>query len=57
MQAIIIPGSPELGPSDQMEPMGVARVESKEADSVPSVLQVIPPRDRAKGQPSRSKFM
>ena len=57
MQAIIILGSPELGPSDQMEPMGVTRVESKEADPVLSVLQEIPSRDRAEGQPSRSKFM
>ena len=57
VQAIIIPSSPELGPVDQMEPEGVARVESKEADPVPSALQVIPPSNRDEGQPSRSKFM
>ena len=37
-QAITILGSPELGPLDQMEPMGVARIESKEVDPVPSTL-------------------
>ena len=57
MQAIIIPGSPESGPIDQTEPAGVARIESKEADPVPSALQVIPPFDRDEGQPSRSKFI
>ena len=57
MQAIIIPGSPESGPADQTEPTGVARMESKEANPVPSALQVIPPSDQAKGQPSRSKFI
>ena len=43
MQAIIIPGSPEPGPIDQTEPTGDARTESKEADPVPSALQVDPP--------------
>ena len=43
VQAIIIPGSPETRPIDQTEPTGVARIESKEADPVPSALQVIPP--------------
>ena len=57
MQAIIIPSSPESGPTYQMEPTGVARIESKEADPVSSALQVIPPSDRDEGQPSRSKFM
>ena len=57
MQAIVIPGSPELGPTDQTEPAGVVRIESKEVDPVSSVLQVIPPSDRDDGRPSRSKFM
>ena len=57
VQAIIIPGSPESGPIDQTEPVGVARIESKEADLVLSAFQVIPHSDRAEGQPSRSKFM
>ena len=57
MQAIIIPGSPKSGPTDQTEPAGVAKTESKEADPVPSMLQVIPPSDRVEGQPSRSKFI
>ena len=57
VQAIIIPSSPESGPTNQTEPTGVSRIESKEADPVPSALQVIPPSDRDEGQPSRSKFM
>ena len=57
VQVIIIPGSPESGPIDQTEPAGVARIESKEADPVPSALQVIPPSDRDEGQPSRLKFI
>ena len=57
VQVIIIPSSLESRPTDQTESAGVARIESKEADPVPSALQVTPPSDRAKGQPSRSKFM
>ena len=57
VQAIIIPGSPESGPTDQTELVGVARIESKEVDLVPSALQVIPPSDRAEGQHSRSNFI
>ena len=49
MQAIIIPSSPESGPIDQTEPMGVAGIELKEADPVSSALQVIPPFDLAEG--------
>ena len=55
MQAIVIPGSPEPGVTDQMEPVGVVRTESKEADPVSSALQVIHPSDD--GRPGRSKFM
>ena len=55
MQAIVIPGSPEPGATDQTEPVGMARTNSKEADPVPSVLQVIHPSDE--GRLSRSKFM
>ena len=55
MQAIVIPGSPEPGATDQTEPEGVARTESKEVDPVPSALQVIHPSDE--GRPGRSKFM
>ena len=55
MQAIVIPSSPELGATDQTEPAGMARTESKEVDPVPSALQVIHPSDE--GQPGRSKFM
>ena len=56
-QAIIILASPESGPIDQTEQRRVARSESNEDDPAPSALQVIPPSDQAKGQPSRSKYM
>ena len=55
MQAIVIPGSPEPGAIDQTELARVARTESKEANPIPSALQVIPPSDE--GRPSRLKFM
>ena len=55
MQAIAIPGSPEPGATDQTEPTGVARTESKEAEPVLSALQVIHPSDE--GRPGRLKFM
>ena len=38
MQAIVIPGSPEPVPTDQMEPAGVDRIESQDADPIPSAL-------------------
>ena len=55
MQAIVIPGSPESGGTDQTKPAGVARTESKNVDPVSSALQVIHPSNE--GQPGRSKFM
>ena len=55
MQAIVILGSPEPGATNQTELAGVARTESKEADSVRSSLQVIHPSDE--GRLGRSKFM
>ena len=55
MQAIVIRGSPEPRATNQMESVGVARTESKEADPAPSALQVIHPSDE--GRPGRSKFM
>ena len=45
MQAIIIPSTPESGPTDETEPVRFAQIESKEADLVSSELQVIPPSD------------
>ena len=57
MQVIIILGSPESGPTDQIEPARVARIESNEADPILSALQMITPSNRDEGQPSRSKFM
>ena len=55
MQAIVIPCSPESGAKNQTELARVARIESKEADPVPSALQVIHPSDE--GRPGRLKFM
>ena len=55
MQAIVIPGSPEPGATVQTEPARMTRTESKEADPVPSALQVIHPFDE--GRPGRLKFM
>ena len=56
-QAIIIPCSPELGPTSRTELGGAGRSESNEDDPSPSALQVIPPSDRAEEQSSRSKYM
>ena len=55
MQAIVIPGSPKPGATNQTEPAGMTQIESKEANPVPSALQVIHPSNE--GRPSRSKFM
>ena len=55
MQTIVIPGSPEPGATNQMEPTGMDRIDPKEADPVPSALQVIHPSDESR--PCRSKFM
>ena len=55
--AIIIPCSPELGPTGRTKQDGVGRSESNEDGSTPTALQVIPPSDQAEVQPSRSKYM
>ena len=55
MQAIAILSSPEPGATDQTEPAGVARTESKEVDPILSALQVIHPFDE--GRFGRLKFM
>ena len=56
-QEIIIPCSPELGPTGRTEPHKAGRSESKEDGLAPTALQVIPPSDQAEEQPSRSKYM
>ena len=56
-QAIIIPCSPELGPTGLKESNGVGRSESNKDGSAPTALQVIPPSNQAKEQPRRSKYM
>ena len=55
--AIIIPCSPKLGPTSRTEPDGASRSESNEDDPAPTILQVIPPSDRAEEQPSRLEYM
>ena len=56
-RAIIIPGSPKLGPTGGPEPDGAGRSESKEVDPALRALQVIPPSDRHEEPPSKSKYM
>ena len=55
--AIIIPCSPELGPTGRTEPDGASRSKSNEDDPAPTTLQVISPSNRAEEQPSRSEYM
>ena len=45
MQSIVIPGSLKPGATNQTEPARVTLTESKEADPIPSALQVIHPSD------------
>ena len=54
-QAIIISDSPELELAGGEEPDVVGRSESNEGDPAPLALQVIPPSDWGKEQPSKSK--
>ena len=56
MQAIVIPGSPEMGSSDRPDPEDVALRKPREATSIPSALQVINPPDRAESQPDMPKL-
>ena len=56
-QAIIMPCSPELGPTCQTKLDRVGRSESNEDDSAPTALQVIPPSNQAEELQSRSKYM
>ena len=50
MQAIVIPGSPEMGLSDQPGSEDVTLGEPREVTPIPPVLQVIHPPDRAESQ-------
>ena len=50
MQAIVIPGSPEMGSSDRPNSEDVALGKLREATPIPPALQVIHPPDRAKIQ-------
>ena len=56
-QEIIIPYSPEQEPTGGVEPDGAGRSELNEGDPAPRALQVIPPSDRGKEQPSKSKYI
>ena len=56
IQAIIIPGSPEMGSSDQPGPGGVALGEPREVTLIPPALQVIHPPDQAKSRPDTARL-
>ena len=56
MQAIVIPGSPEMGSSDRPGPEDVALGETREATLIPPALQVIHPPDRVESQSDMSKL-
>ena len=55
--AIIIPCSPELGPTGRTESDGADRSESNKDGPTPTALQVIPPSVKVEEKPSRSKYM
>ena len=56
-RTITIPSSFELVPTGGPEPDGAGRPESNEGDPAPRALQVIPPSDRGKEPPRKSKHM
>ena len=56
MQAIIIPGSPEMGSSDQPGPGDVALGDSREVTPIPLALQVIHPHDREESRPDTARL-
>ena len=54
---IVIPGSPEMGSSDQPGPEGAALGEPREVSLIPPALQVIHPPDRAESRPDTAKLV
>ena len=56
MKAIVIPGSPEMGSSDQPSPEDIALGEPREVTPIPPALQVIHPPDWAESQPGMPKL-
>ena len=56
MQVIIIPGTPEMGSSDQSGSEGVTLGELREVTPNPPALQVIHPPDRAESRPNTTKL-
>ena len=56
MQAIVIPGSHEMGSSDQLGPEGVALGEPREVTLIPPALLVIHPPDRAESHLDTAKL-
>ena len=56
MQAIVIPGSPKKGSSDQSGPEDVALGEPREGTPILPALQVIHPPDRSKSHPGIAKL-
>ena len=56
MQAIVIPGSLEMGLNDKPALENVTLVESREASPVPAAIQVIHPPEQAVSQSDRAKY-
>ena len=56
MQAIVIPGSPEMGSSDQLGLKDVALGEPREDTPISLALQVIHPLDRSESLPDVAKL-
>ena len=56
VQAIVIPGSLEMGLNDQTVLENVTSVESREASSVLAAIQVVHPLEQAVGQSDRAKY-
>ena len=53
VQAIIIPSSPDMGLNDHLDLENATLVESGEASSTPTTIQVIHPPEQASGRPER----
>ena len=51
IQAIFIPGSPEMGSNDQSGPEDIARGEPREGTLIPPALQMIHPPNWSESRP------
>ena len=57
VQAIVISGSPEMGSNDQSDLENATLVESGEASSTPTTIQVIHPPEQAPDWPERPLYI